>query len=214
MLYTWDLNNVSETLKKSIPSLNGVSSLIREWRSVECPLLTLTRCPLLAASTKKKKKLLSDCRCSGKLKTRVSWPDWNSHSITWKCLSDKMPTSVPKEGRRASGQFCRRQGRRSSVKCGLLHCRTTGPILAGVSLWHAVVLPAHNHVFHGGWTNCFVWYENGSRQCLQWPEWFRLDEHFDSVSLDNVGPSLGYLCDWIKLSDWSLTFFPMIEGSK
>ena len=56
MLYTWDLNNVSETLKKSIPSLNGVSSLIREWKSMECPLLTLTRCPLLGASTKKKKK--------------------------------------------------------------------------------------------------------------------------------------------------------------
>ena len=179
------------------------------------PIVDLDSLSLVGCLYKKKKKLLSDCRCSGKLKTRVSWPDWNSHSVTWKCLSDKMPTSVPKEGRRASGQFCRRrQGRRSSVKCGLLHCRTTGPILAGVRLWHALVLPALNRVFHGGWAYCFDWYENGSRQCLQRPEWFRLDEHFDSVSLDNVGPSLGYLCDWTKLSDWWLTFFSMIEGSK
>ena len=80
-----------------------------------------------------------------------SWKQ-ESHNVTWKCLSAKVPTSVPKEGRRASGQFCRRsQGRCSSVKCGLLHSRTTGPILAGVWLWHAVVLLAHSHVFHGGW---------------------------------------------------------------
>ena len=55
MLYTCNLNNVDETFKKSISLLSGVSSLIREWRSMECPLLMLTSCPLLGASTKKKK---------------------------------------------------------------------------------------------------------------------------------------------------------------